>query len=90
MASATRGPLPLKKEGDAEPLLKRALGIAEKTLGPEHPDIALGLESYAALLKKTERVDEAKELEARDKKMRTDHPEWKARKRGFLDRLFGR
>ena len=34
---------------DAEPLLKRALSIREKTLGPDHPDIAVLLNNRAAV-----------------------------------------
>ncbi len=61
--------------GDAEPLFKRSLGIMEKTLGPEHPNVALGLENYAALLRKTGRDVDAKRMDTRAKKMRTNHPE---------------
>jgi len=35
----------------AEPLLKRALSISEKKLGPEHPSTATVRENYAALLR---------------------------------------
>jgi tetratricopeptide (TPR) repeat protein len=34
----------------AEPLLRRALAIWEKGLGPDHPDVAICLENYALLL----------------------------------------
>jgi hypothetical protein len=37
----------------------------ETALGPEHPDVATSLENYAALLRETEREDEAEEMEAR-------------------------
>ncbi len=50
---------------EAEPLVKRALAIREKTLGVEHPEVAQSLENYAALLRKTGRDAEAAKLEAR-------------------------
>ncbi len=52
---------------EAEPLYKRSLAIWEKALGPEHPHVATALESYAALLRKTGRGDEAAKMEARAK-----------------------
>jgi len=55
---------------EAEPLLKRALPISEKTLGPEHPDTAITLGNYAALMRKLNRESEAAELEARAKEIR--------------------
>ncbi len=55
----------LGRFAEAEPLYKRALVIAEKGLGPEHPRVATSLENYAALLRKTNRVAEAVEMEAR-------------------------
>ena len=33
----------------AEPLYKRALGISEKALGPDHPSVALGLYNLGSL-----------------------------------------
>jgi tetratricopeptide (TPR) repeat protein len=33
----------------AEPLFQRALAISEKTLGPNHPNVATGLENLAQL-----------------------------------------
>ncbi len=44
--------------------------IREKTLDPEHPDLATSLENYAALLRQTARADEAEEMEARAKVIR--------------------
>ncbi len=58
---------------EAEPLLKRALAIREKTLGPEHPRVATTLENYAALLRKTGRTTEAAKLEARAKAIRAKY-----------------
>ncbi len=55
---------------EAEPLYQQALEIYEKMLGPEDPDVANILESYAALLYKTKRQAEAAELEARVKGIR--------------------
>ncbi len=57
----------------AEPLVKRALAIAEKALGPDHPHVATALENYAALLRKTGRSTEADTLEARAKAIRAKH-----------------
>ena len=52
------------------PLYRRSLAIAEKALGPEHPDVATSLENYAALLRQTGRADEAETMEARAKAIR--------------------
>jgi tetratricopeptide (TPR) repeat protein len=43
---------PLYQQGryaEAEPLLKRALAIREKALGPEHPEVAAVLENISRL-----------------------------------------
>ena len=43
----------LESKGDyaaAEPLYRRALAIAEKTLGPDHPNTAMSLDNLAGLL----------------------------------------
>ncbi len=58
---------------EAEPHYQRALAILEKVLGPEHPDVATSLENYAALLRETEREDQAKEMEARAKAIRAKY-----------------
>jgi hypothetical protein len=50
---------------NAESLYWQALAIREKTLGPEHPDVATTLTRYAALLRKKNRGVEADEMEAR-------------------------
>lgn len=47
---------------EAEPLLKRALEIREKALGPEHPDTTTVLENYAELLRRMKREDETSDL----------------------------
>ena len=58
---------------DAEPLLKRALAIKEKALGPAHPRVARTLENYAALLRKTGHSGEATMMELRAKAIRAKH-----------------
>ena len=58
------------KYAEAEPLYKRALAIVEKTLGVEHPNVAVILSSYAALLRKMNREAEAVILESRAKEIR--------------------
>ncbi len=58
---------------EAEPHYQRALAILEKVLGPEHPDVATSLENYAALLRETEREDQAEEMEARAKASRAKY-----------------
>ncbi len=50
------------KYAEAEPLFKRSLAIWEKALGQEHPQVAVGLENYAVLLREVGRVTEANEL----------------------------
>ncbi len=49
-------------DGEAEPLLARALAILEKSLPPNHPHQVQFRESYAALLDQLGRTDEASEL----------------------------
>ena len=39
------------KLDEAEPLMRRDLSITEKSLGPDHPDVATGLNNLAQLLK---------------------------------------
>ncbi len=58
------------KYAEAQPLFQRALAIREKALGPEHPNVAFMLESYAELLRETGRTVEAGELEKRAKAIR--------------------
>ena len=53
-----------------EPLPQRSLAIREKTLGPEHPSVALSLKNYADLLRETGRSEEAQEMEARAQAIR--------------------
>jgi tetratricopeptide (TPR) repeat protein len=61
------------KYAEAEPLYQRALGIREKALGPEHPNVATVLENYAVLLRQTGRESHATEMEARAKAIRARH-----------------
>ncbi len=58
------------KYAEAEPLVKRSVAIGEKTLGPEHPTVAAGLENYADLLRKMRRRNEAAKVAARAKAIR--------------------
>ena len=39
------------KLAEAEPLYQRAITIREKALGPDHPQVATGLNNLALLLK---------------------------------------
>jgi hypothetical protein len=38
------------RNAEAEPLYRRALTISEKSLGPDHPDVAYRLNNLATLL----------------------------------------
>ena len=42
--------------------MRRALAIDEKSLGPEHPNVAIRLNNLAALLQATNRLAEAEPL----------------------------
>ncbi len=55
---------------EAEPLCQQALTICEQVLGPEDPDVANILESYASLLRNTKREAKAAEYEVRVKTIR--------------------
>jgi hypothetical protein len=55
---------------NAEPLLKRALAIWEKALGPDHPNVATTLEIMVDLYRATNRENEAMKLEKRAKNIR--------------------
>ena len=59
-----------RKVREAEPLYKRALAIVEKTLGAEHPNVAIILSNYAELLRIMNREAEAVKLESRAKEIR--------------------
>jgi tetratricopeptide (TPR) repeat protein len=47
---------------EAEPLMRRALAIAEATLGADHPEVATALNNLAQLLQATNRLGEAEPL----------------------------
>lgn len=49
---------------------KKALELAEKNVGPNHPDVATSLENMAALYRATKREKEAEKLEQRAAKIR--------------------
>jgi len=51
-----------KRFEEAEPLMRRALAIDEKSYGPEHPDVARDLNNLAQLLLETNRLEEAEPL----------------------------
>ena len=48
--------------GEAEPLMRRALLIAEAALGDQHPNVAVCLNNLAMLLQATNRIEEAEPL----------------------------
>ena len=58
------------KPREADKLYQRELDLREKIQGPEHPGVALSLESYAAFLRETGKGDAAAEAEARAKTIR--------------------
>ena len=65
---------------EAEPLMRRALAIDEKSFGPDHPDVATDLNNLALLLQATNRLAEAEPLMRRalaidEKSFGPDHPE---------------
>jgi len=65
--------------GKAEVASRRALAIAEKSYGPEHPDVAICLNNLASLLQDTNRLAEAEPLMRRalaiaEKSYGPDHP----------------
>ena len=60
--------------------MRRALGIDEKSYGPEHPDVARDLNNLAQLLKATNRLGEAEALMRRalgidEKSYGPEHPD---------------
>ncbi len=60
------------KYAEGESLGKRALGIWEKALGPDHPDVAAICENMAGLYKQIRKEDEAEKLEARARRIRSN------------------
>ncbi|HEX7181388.1 MAG TPA: tetratricopeptide repeat protein, partial [Thermoanaerobaculia bacterium] len=64
---------------EAEPLMRRALAIDEKSLGAEHPDVATRLNDLAQVLLTTNRLAEAEPLMGRalaidEKSFGPEHP----------------
>ena len=64
---------------EAEPLMRRALAIDEKSYGPDHPNVAIHLNNLAQLLQDTNRLDEAQPLMRRalaifEKSLGAGHP----------------
>ena len=57
----------------AEFQYKRALVLKEQISGPNHPDVAIILRNYAALLREAERHSEAQNLSARAKAIQSKH-----------------
>ena len=65
---------------EAEPLMRRALAIGEKSFGPDHPNVAISLNNLARLLQATNRLTEAEPLFRRalaidETSFGPDHPE---------------
>jgi glutamate/tyrosine decarboxylase-like PLP-dependent enzyme len=50
---------------EAESLAIRSLGMRERSLGTDHPDVAKSLNIVAAILRETDRETAAEALEAR-------------------------
>lgn len=63
---------------EAKQLCGRILAIREKTLGPDHPDMAACLESYADLLRKSEdrKSEEAEKIKAQAAAIRARGGGW--------------
>ncbi len=67
------------RHAEAEPLMRRALGIDEKSVGADHPSVATSLNILTCLLKDTSRHAEAEPLMRRalgidEKRFGSDHP----------------
>ena len=67
------------QHAEAEPLMRRALEIDEKSFGPEHPNVAIRLNNLASLLQATNRLAEAeplmrRALEIDEKSFGPEHP----------------
>ena len=70
----------LARYTEAEPLMRRALAIDEKSYGPDHPTVANYLNNLAELLRATNRLSEAellcrRALEIDEASYGPDHPE---------------
>jgi len=60
---------------EAEPLIRRALAITERSFGPDHPDVIRDLKNLAQLLQVTNRRTEAEPLLQRARAIRDHTPE---------------
>jgi tetratricopeptide (TPR) repeat protein len=58
-----------RRFADAEPLYKTALELKERLLGVDHPELVTLLTNYALCLKRMDRAEEAKNMEARAEKL---------------------
>jgi tetratricopeptide (TPR) repeat protein len=75
--------VPLNRLGnfaEAEQLLRRALAIDSRRLGPHHPSVAISLNNLAQLLQTTNRLVEAEPLYRRalainEQSLGPDHPD---------------
>jgi len=82
LLACARRELQLRLTGDfaaARPLYERALSIREKALGPDHPSVAVSLNSLAILLMTTGDLAEARSrgqraVEIYEKSLGPDHP----------------
>ena len=68
------------RDGEAEPLFKRAIAILEKSAGLDSPEIAAALNNLAALCQRQERYADAeplfkRALAIREKSLGRDHPD---------------
>ncbi len=71
--------LDLARNSEAEPLFEQALALREELHGPDHPDVAIGLNNLAQLIKATNRLTEAeplmrRALEIDEAALGPDHP----------------
>lgn len=66
LATLARGYVAIGDPTHAEPLFQRALAIQETALGPGHPDTRATRQSFAELLRKAHRDQDAETLEARN------------------------
>ena len=70
----------LARYTEAEPLIRRAIEISEKTLGKDHPNVARGYNNLAILLQAQGKYDQAEPLYRRaieigEKAFGKDHPD---------------
>jgi Flp pilus assembly protein TadD len=70
----------MRPENTRQPLLNRSLAIAEKKLGPDHPDVAQALNNLAAVYGKQGRSADAERLFKRslavfEKTLGANHPD---------------